>query len=81
MPSLDDFIEALTQEQEKLVSMGSIKISRNHPLAANEERNPNFKDRKKGKGKNPEARKEKFSKPVDESSSNHELEKKKERYK
>ena len=68
MPSLDDFIEALTQEQEKLFSMGSIKVSRYHSLATNEASKLNFKDRKKGKGKNPEARKEKFSKPMDESS-------------
>jgi hypothetical protein len=81
MPSLDDFIEALTQEKEKLVSMGSIKGSRDHSLAANEASKPNFKDRKKGKGKNPEARKEKFSKPTDESSSDHKGKKKEEIYK
>jgi hypothetical protein len=53
MPSLDDFIEALDQEKENLVSMGSIKGSRYHALAENEARKLNFKDRKKGKAKTP----------------------------
>jgi hypothetical protein len=64
-----------------MVSMGSIKGSRDHAIAANKASKPNFKDRKKGKGKNPEARKEKFSKPTDESSSDHKGKKKKERSK
>jgi hypothetical protein len=62
-------------------SMGSIKGSRDHSLAANEASKTNSKDQKKGKGKNPEARKEKFSKPTDESSSDHKGKKKKERSK
>jgi hypothetical protein len=61
--------------------MGSIKGSRDHSLAANEASKPNFKDQKKGKGKNPEARKERFSKPADEYSSYHKGKNKKERSK
>jgi hypothetical protein len=51
--------------------MGSIKGYIYHSHAENEASKHNFKDRKKGKGKNLKARKEKFSKPTDESSSDH----------
>jgi hypothetical protein len=81
MPSLDDFIEALNQEKENLVFMGSIKDSRDHSLAKKEARKPSFKDQKRGKGKKLEARKEKFLKLTDKSSSDHKGKKKKDRYK
>jgi hypothetical protein len=32
MPSLEDFIESLTQEQNKLINMGAIKGLRVHAL-------------------------------------------------
>ena len=32
MPSLEDFIESLTQEQTKLINMGAIKGPRKHAL-------------------------------------------------
>ena len=44
-------------DKEKLFSLGSIKSSRNHALATNEESKLNLKERQKGKGKNLEARK------------------------
>jgi len=81
MPSFDDFIESLTQQQEKLISIGYIKGSRDHALVANQASKPNFKDQQKGKGKNLEVRKEKFLKLVDEYSSNHKGKKKDERSK
>jgi hypothetical protein len=81
MPYLDDFIEELTEDHEKLVSIGSINGSIYNSLVANEARKSNFKDQKKGKGKNPKARKEKFLKTTDESSSDNKGKKKEERYK
>jgi len=51
MPSLDAFIAALLQEQDKLISMGSIKCSKNQALTANEGRKGYSKDKQKGKGK------------------------------
>jgi len=68
MPSLDVFIEALTQEQAKLISMGSTRTSKDHALVANEGQRSSFKDKHKGKGKmHPNARKEKFSKATEDS--------------
>jgi hypothetical protein len=32
MPSLEDFIEALTQEQSKIINMGKIKVPKVHTL-------------------------------------------------
>jgi hypothetical protein len=32
MPSLEDFIESLTQEQTKLINMGTVKGPREHAL-------------------------------------------------
>jgi len=81
MPSFDDFIESLTQQQEKIISMGYIKGSRDHSLAENQASKLNFKDQQEGKGKNLEVRKEKFSKLADEYSSNNKGKKKEERSK
>jgi len=61
--------------------MGSINGSIYHALVENKASKPNFKDRQKGKGKNLEARKEKFSTSADGSSSNHKGKKKNERSK
>ena len=36
MPSLDDFAVNLTQEQDKLIQMGTLKSSKSHALAANQ---------------------------------------------
>ena len=36
MPSLDDFVVNLTQEQDKLIQMGTLKSSKSHALAANQ---------------------------------------------
>jgi hypothetical protein len=36
MPSLEDFIESLTQEQTKLINMGTIKGPRVHALTVHE---------------------------------------------
>jgi hypothetical protein len=38
MPSLEDFIESLTQEQTKLINMGTIKGPRVHALSVNDGR-------------------------------------------
>jgi hypothetical protein len=32
MPSLEDFIESLTQEKTKLINMGKIKVPKAHAL-------------------------------------------------
>jgi len=36
LPSLDDFTNELTKEQDKQVQMGTIKHSKSHALAANQ---------------------------------------------
>ena len=36
MPSLDDFVVNLTQEQDKLIQMGTLKSSKSHALATNQ---------------------------------------------
>jgi len=63
MPSLNDFIAALTQEQSKLVSMGAIQHSKHQALAASK-----GKDKQKEKGKNPDPSEERSSQFSEESS-------------
>ena len=48
MPSLADFMEYLTQEQDKLVMMGTIKPSKEQALVAGDSK-VNSKDKKKAK--------------------------------
>jgi hypothetical protein len=43
MPSLEDFIESLIQEQTKLINMGTIKGPRVHALTVHDGRNLNIK--------------------------------------
>lgn len=58
MPPLNDFIEAFTQEKSNLVQMGSIKRSKNQALAATDAPKSSGRDKKKGKGKFNELKKE-----------------------
>ena len=52
MPSLDTFIEALIQEQDKLIKMGVIKNSKAHAFSANDGNiYQNQKSKVKGKAK------------------------------
>ena len=78
MPPLNDFIAALTQEKDKLVQMGAIKHSKNQALAATDAPNSSGKDKKKGTGKFPESKKERFAQ-YSENSSEPKGKKKKER--
>ena len=50
MPSLVDFMESLTQEQDKLVMMGTIKPSKDQDLIAGDSR---VDSKSKKKAKNP----------------------------
>ena len=50
MPSLADFMESLTQEQDKLVMMGTIKPSKYQALIARDSR---VDSKVKNKAKNP----------------------------
>jgi hypothetical protein len=70
MPSLETFIEALTQEQDKLIKMGVIKNSKVHALVVHDGNNSqNQKSKKKGKGKvHADPKKEGYSKPFNDSS-------------
>ena len=49
MPSLDDFVESLIQEQDKLVQMGVIQTSKNQALLMTESNNVQARGRHKGK--------------------------------
>ena len=59
MPSLDDFVINLTQEQDKLIQMDTLKSSKLHALATNQgtkeqkgqSSNNNSKDKKQNNGK------------------------------
>lgn len=70
MPSLSQFIEALTHEQYKLIQMGIIKGPEAHALVVHDgigSQHP--KSKSKGKGKvHTESKKEGNSKPFDDSS-------------
>jgi hypothetical protein len=47
MPSLEDFIESLTQEKTKLISMGTIKGPRVHALTVHDDRHKYQKSKDK----------------------------------
>ena len=70
MPTLDAFIESLSQEQDKLINMGKIKGFKAHALAVHDgSHNPKQKFKSKDKGKahaNP--KKEGNTKPFNDSS-------------
>ena len=52
MPTLDQFIESLTHEQDKLIKMGIIKGPNAHALVVHESSSTsNSKSKQKGKGK------------------------------
>jgi hypothetical protein len=70
MLTLDQFIESLMHEKDKLIKMGIIKGSNVHALVVHERSNAcNLKTKKKGKGKvHAEPKKEGYSKPFDDSS-------------
>jgi len=69
MPTLDAFVAALIQEQDKFISMGSIRSTKDQALAANEGHKGNYKDKQKGKGKTaPDQKQEEFSEFTEESS-------------
>jgi hypothetical protein len=64
IPSLEEFIESLTQEQTKLINMGKIKGPKVHALTVQDGNHQYQKSRDKGKRKahaNP--KKEGYSKP------------------
>ena len=61
MPSLADFMESLTQEQDKLVMMGTIKLSKDQALVAGDSR-VDSKGKKKAK-KPPEQKRDKNKSP------------------
>jgi hypothetical protein len=71
IPTLDQFIESLMHEKDKLIKMGTIKGSNVHALVVHESNNTfNLKSKQKGKGKaHSEQKKEGNSKPFDDSSS------------
>jgi hypothetical protein len=79
MPPLNDFIAVLNQEQSKLVQMGSIKRSKNQALVATDAPKRSGKDKKKGTGKFPELKKERFTQSSENSSEPKGKKKKKER--
>ena len=49
MPSLDDFVESLIQEQDKLVQMGVIQTSKNQELLMSDSNNVQARGKHKGK--------------------------------
>jgi hypothetical protein len=53
MPSLEDFIESLTQEQTKLINMGAIKGPRAHALTVHDGSHKYQKSKDKDKRKSP----------------------------
>ena len=63
MPSLADFMESLTQEQDKLVMMGTIKPSKDQSLIAGDSK-VDSKRKKKAK-KPPEQKRYKKQSPED----------------
>ena len=63
MPSLADFMESLTQEQDKLVMMGTIKPSKDQDLIAGDSKAD--KSKKKAK-KPPEQKRDKKQSPEDQ---------------
>ena len=63
MPILADFMESLTQEQDKLVMMGTIKPSKDQALIAGDSK-VDSKGKKKAKNP-PEKKREKKQSPED----------------
>ena len=53
MPSLDAFIDYLTQEKVQMIQMGTLKNSKNHALASLESKNFKSKGKQKVKEKKP----------------------------
>ena len=49
MPSLDDFVESLVQEKDKLVQMGVIHTSKNQALLVTDSNNVQAREKHKGK--------------------------------
>jgi hypothetical protein len=70
MPSLEDFIESLTQEKNKLIIMGKIKVPKAHALTVQDDSDHQYhKYKEKDKRKehaNP--KKEGYSKPFNDAS-------------
>jgi hypothetical protein len=69
MPTLNQFIESLTQEKDKLIKMGINKGPNVHAVVFHERKNKcNLKTKKKGKGKvHFKHKKEENPKPFDDS--------------
>jgi hypothetical protein len=70
IPSLEDFIESLTQEQSKLINMGKIKDPKVHALTVQDGSDHQYQNSKdKGKRKaHANLKKEGYSKPFNETS-------------
>jgi hypothetical protein len=69
MPSLEDFIESLTQEQTKLINMGAIKGPRTHALTLHDGIQKYHKSKDKYKWKShAHTKKEGYTKPFTDAS-------------
>ena len=69
MPSLEDFIESLTQEQTKLINMGTIKGPRAHALTVHDGSHKYQKSKDKYKKKDhAHTKKEGYTKPFTDAS-------------
>jgi hypothetical protein len=69
MPSLEDFIESLTQEKTKLINMGKIKGPKAHALTVQDISHQYHKSKDKGKRKShANVKKEGYSKPFTDAS-------------
>jgi hypothetical protein len=69
MPSLEDFIEALTQEQTKLINMGKIKGPKAHALSVQDGSQKYQKSKDKYKRKtHAHPKKEGYTKPFTDAS-------------
>jgi hypothetical protein len=69
MPSLEDFIESLTQEQTKLINMGAIKGPRAHALTVHDGSHKYQKSKDKDKRKShAHTKKEGYTKPFTDAS-------------
>ena len=69
MPSLEDFIESLTQEKTKLINMGTIKGPKVHALTMNDGSHKYQKSKDKDKQKpHAHTKKEGYTKPFTDAS-------------
>jgi hypothetical protein len=69
MPSLEDFIESLTQEETKLINMGAIKGPRAHALTVHDGSHKYQKSKDKDKRKShAHPKKEGYTKPFTDAS-------------